>query len=54
MGKSKQLSYTCAVGHGPILYKTLSQVLEEAAEKWPEEIFIVSMHQGLEKKHFDK
>ena len=49
MGKSKQLSYTCAVGHGPILYKTLSQVLEEAAEKWPEEIFIVSMHQGLEK-----
>ena len=45
----QQPSYSCGLARVPLIFKTVGQVIEEAALKWTDEIFIVSMHQDLEK-----
>lgn len=41
------LSYVCGTSEEPLLYKTVSTVLEEAAERWGERDALVVRHQGI-------
>lgn len=53
LGKKGPVSYNYGIPRGPLLYKTIPQIINEAAEKWPERQFIISVHQEL-KKNFQQ
>ena len=46
---SRQISYVYGMPRKPLVYKTIPQVLREAADSWPDRDHIVSVHQSLRK-----
>lgn len=45
----RKVSYEYGLPRGPLMYKTIPQVINDAAEKWPQKPFIVSVAQNLTK-----